>query len=624
MLRIAREKAVLFFGISTILLGSLILLSCAPDEADEGAQGRQSEAAGTEDGSDSATDGGEAGDEEGSSDAAQPAEGGRYAVTSQHELATEAGIEILEAGGTAADAAIAVAGALSVVDPYFSSVLGGGTWALYYDADTGEITSLDGVGPVGSDVDAEDYASKAGEGGMHQSIVPGAWDGWMLWLREYGNLELGEVLEPTLRYAEEGIEVTETMESRFSIRGDQIRDREDTGEVYLQDDGEIPEAGDTIYQRDMAETFRDLIGAYEDERDAGRDEAIQAVRDHFYRGRYAEEIVEFAQERGGYLTLPDFHDFEAEIVEPISIDYKGTQVYQNPPNSQGITQLLSLNILKDYDFSQYELDGADAVHLQVESFKLAFADRYHHIGDPDFVEIPIEELLSDEYADSQRQRIDMDSVLEWPLESGLAAERLSTIAQAHRGSGNTTTYHIVDADGNAAAVTTSLGYQLYVVGDTGIHINNRMRMFSVNEEEPNFMEPGKKVRHTSNPYMALRDGRPYILGGNTGNDMQPQGQVQQFIAVEEFGATAQEAVARARFESRGFPGGTPPYEANNDLRFEDDFDQDVIDELEARGHTIGEGVLAGGAAMLVLDPETDEIDAGADPRGDGTAIVRSR
>lgn len=548
---------------------------------------------------------------------------GPYAVVSAHRLATEAGMEILEAGGTAADAAIAVASALSVVEPWFSSVLGGGTWALYYDAESGEVTSLDGVGPYGSYVDAAEYADRGGEGGMHQAVVPGAWDGWMLWLREYGALELEEVLAPTLRYAEDGFTVTSGMAGHFGRSEDEIRSRSDTLAVYEQEDGSIPAEGDTIYQRDMARTFRNLIAAYDSQREDGRDAAIQAARDHFYRGPIADAIVDFSDEHGGYLAIDDFHDFEAQIVEPISIDYDGVQIFQNPPNSQGITQLLALNILKDYDFGAYRLDDADAVHLQVEALKLAFADRYHHIGDPDFVEIPIAELLSDDYATGQRDRIDMSSALQWPIESPLAAARLESLLASDPADGHTSTYHVVDAAGNAAAVTTSLGYQFYVIGDTGIHINNRMRMASVDPDEPNYAEPGKKVRHTSNPYMALSGGRPYILGGNTGVDMQPQGQVQQFVAAHELGASAEDAVARPRFETRAFPAGTYPYDVSNELRFEDGFDESVIEELETRGHNVEIGILAGNANMLIIDRETGAIDAGADPRGgDGSGIVR--
>ena len=549
------------------------------------------------------------GDEDGLT-AEVAARGGDSAVVSSHELATQAGADVLEAGGSAADAAVAVASALSIVEPWFSSVLGGGTWALYYDAESGEITSMDGVGPAGSKASASDFAERAGDSGMHQAVVPGAWDGWMLWLEEYGRLELEDILSPAIDLAEEGFPASPGLINWLGIDG--VNSDEDafaySAELYEGVEAE----GDTVYQRSQARTLRDILSAWDDARSNGRTEAIQAVRDYVYRGPVAEAIVDFSDEHGGYLTLDDFHSFEAQLVDPISIDYNGIEVLQNPPNSQGITQLMLLNILKDYDFNDMELDSADAVHLQVEATKLAFADRYYHVGDPDFVDVPVETLLSDEHAARRRESISMDSVLEWPIDDVLSEDA------GDRAAAHTTTFHVVDEDGNAASVTTSLGAQYLVAGETGIHMNNRMRMIAVDEGDPNRLEPGKKVRHTSNPYIAMADGKPYILGGNTGVDTQPQGQAQQFLAVVEFGADPQEAVSRKRFISRGFPATSYPYSVEGDVQFEGGFDESVKEALSERGHRVSEGGVVGSANMLVIDPETGEISAGADPR-DGVA-----
>jgi len=535
------------------------------------------------------------------------------AVVSDHHLATEAGVGALDEGGTAADAAVAVASVLSVVQPWFSSVLGGGTWALYYDAESDEVTSLDGVGPVGSGATPDDYEARARSSGMHQAIVPGAWDGWMLWLDRYGSLDLGEVLAPATEIARDGYSVTSEMDFWLRRLSRDIDDRPHASAIY-KPEGERLEEGDTVYQREMADTFDSLAEAYDERRDEGRREAIQAARDHYYRGPIAEEIVEFSDQNFGYLTLSDFRGFEAEIVDPISIEYgEGHRVYQNPPNSQGITMLLILNILDGYDISEMDPDGADAVHLQTEATKLAFADRYHHVGDPDRVEVPVEELLEKDYAASQRDRIDMDDTLTWPIESGLP-EYLSSDTDAD----HTTTFHIVDHDGNAAAVTTSLGAEFLVVGETGIHMNNRMRMISTEEGNPNRLSPGHKVRHTSNPYMSFRDGSVHILGGNTGVDTQPQGQSQQFLNVVEFGFGAQEAVARPRFVSTAFPSGTFPHRAKNTLQIESEFPDRVVTELDERGHYIelDEGIF-GSANMILLEEESEEeknIQVGAEPR----------
>ncbi len=606
---------------------------------------------------------------------------GQYAVSSAHERATEAGLAVLEAGGTAADAAVAVAGALTILEPWFSSVLGGGTWALYYDAQRDEVTSLDGVGPAPQAVTVESMAERgAGERGMHQANMPGAWDGWMLWLERYGRLELGEVLEPAIRAAEEGYAASPRLIQWLGINRASHFEQEAFahGEQMYAD---IEDEGDTVYQHEQADTFRRILSAYEAARDDGRSAAIQAARDFVYRGPIAESIVAYSEEHDGFLALEDFRDFEAQIVEPISVDYNGLTIYQNPPNSQGITQLILLKILEGFDFDQYEMDDADAVHLQVEATKLAFADRHHHVGDPDFVDVPVEALLSDEHIDARRAQISMDEVLEWPIEPLLetaagsrpAGDHTATASRGtapldrnadggtladsalggthaggapagatHAGgapadgtlaegapaadSHSTTTFHIIDPEGNAAAVTTSIGAQFLVIPDTGIHINSRMTMMHRDHDNPNVIEPGKKVRHTSNPYMVFAGEAPYILGGNTGGDTQPQAQAQQFIAFHEFGATPEEAVSRPRFLSRGFPGVSYPHSVGNDIRFEDGFDEQVIAELEERGHQIydgGTGGLEGSAYMLVVDPESGEIGYGADPRdGVGTGEVR--
>lgn len=559
-------------------------------------------------------------------DSEEHAESDAGTVVSQHHLATEAGLEVLEEGGTAADAAIAVACGLSVVEPWFSSALGGGTWALYYDADSEEVTSVDGVGPVGSDATVEDFEERAEEDGMHQAVVPGAWDGWMLWLEEYGALDLEEVLSPAITLAREGYPVSEEMAGWLEDESAQIEDRPDAAEIYMPD-GDLLEEDETVSQEAMAETFESLVDAYDDEREEGRPEAVQAARDYFYRGPIAEQIVEFSEEGDGYLTDEDFEAFEAELVDPISIEYdEEIDVYQNPPNSQGITQLLALAILREYDVSDLEPDDADAVHLQAEAIKLAFADRYYHVGDPERVDVPVEELLEEEYAAAQSDRIDIDEAMEWPIDSELEdSNSLSSTFASVGDADHTTTFHVVDEDGNAAAVTTSLGAQFLVVGETGIHINNRMRMLSLEDENPNRVTPGYKVRHTSNPYLALRDGDPYILGGNTGVDTQPQGQTQQFLNVVEFGLDAQDAVSHPRFVSTAFPATDVPYDAENTLEIESSYPSDVLDDLEDRGHDVVDAPSVGTATMLVLE-DGDAPQIGAEPRistADGDALSDS-
>lgn len=520
------------------------------------------------------------------------------AVVSAHELATRAGITTLERGGNAADAAVAVAATLSVVEPWFSSVLGGGTWALYYDASENMVTSLNGVGPTGSNASIENYGPRAGEGGIHQSNVPGAWDGWMLWLEAHGTLDLAEILEPAITVAREGYPVSAQMASWLERSA--ISARPDTASIYAPG-GVVLGEGETVYQLDLANTFEALANAYDGALPKGRSAAIQAARDYYYRGPLAEAIVEFSDANGGYLTIEDFNGFAAEIMDPISIDWdEEITVYQNPPNSQGITMLLALNILKGFDFGRFDgMHDPAALHLQVEALKLAFTDRHFYVGDPERIDIPVEWLLSEEHAAEQRARISDSSDLRWPIDAAEAPATFDTPLDEEIG--DTTTFHIVDRDGNAAAVTTSLGAQFLVVGDTGINMNNRMRFLSLEEGNANELTPGFTVRHTSNPYMVFRNGRLYILGGNTGADSQPQVQLQQFINIVEFGLGAQDAVSAPRFVDNSFPATTYPYDAPNILEMQSGFPGETVEALERLGHdvVVGSGTYGTGEILLI-------------------------
>ena len=527
------------------------------------------------------------------------------AVTTSHWMASEAALEMLAADGTAADAAIAIASVLSVVEPWFSSVLGGGTWGLYYEAATGEVTSLDGVGPVGSKATLDDYRARTDDGGMHQANVPGSWDAWMLWLDRYGLLDLGQVLDPAIRIAREGYPVSSEMAFWLERETEAILSHPDTARIYAPD-GEVPASGDTITQEDMASTFEALVQAFSAAAGGTRSERIQAARDYYYRGPLAEAIVQVSDRDSGYFTLEDFATFEAAIVDAISIDYGDSlTVFQNPPNSQGITMLLALNILKGMDHTGFEPHDPDVVHSQVEALKLAFGDRHYFVGDPAFVDIPVNELLSDAHAAEQRGLIDMARAMEWPQDAPL-----TQMEPAH-----TSTFQIVDRFGNGASVTTSLGAQFYVIGETGIHINERNRFLSIEEGNPNQFAPGHKVRHTSCPYMVLRNGRPYVLGGNTGVDTQPQAQLQQVMSAINFEMGAQGAINLPRFVSTAFPATSNPWEVGNTLQLEEGFPDETIAELEARGHQIvvGEGIF-GSAGMIIVEEDGTDAEFGAEPR----------
>lgn len=525
------------------------------------------------------------------------------AVTTTHHQATDAGLEILRAGGSAADAAVAVAVALSVVEPYFSHAFGGGLWALYHDAESGTVTSVDGVGPTGSKFTVEDYTTRVGQYGIHQAIVPGAWDGWMLWLREYGRLTLPEVLAPAIALAEEGIAVSAEMAAYMSRSYDGMAAHAPTAATYAPN-GLFPAAGEIIRYPDFAAT---LI-AIGEEYSAAADHAsgIQAARDYVYRGPIAEAIVAESDAGNGYLTLDDFAGFEAEIVESISIAYGSSmQIHQSPPNSQGITMLLALNTLTNFDHVGLSAFSPDAIHSQVEATKLAYGDRNAFIGDPDFLDIDVQQLLSDEHAAAQADRIDMSRAMMWPENAPLTQMEPQ----------NTTTFHVSDKWGNAAAVTTSLGLNYFVVGSTGIHMNNRMTYVSLDPTDPNYAEPGRKLRHTSCPYIVMRDGVPFIVGGNTGADSQPQVQLQQLMAAIDFGMTAQEAINNPRWIAKSWVPSTYPHQVANSIQLEASFPQSLITELGNRGHIVEIGSInLGNGGMIKFDEERQSATVGSEPR----------
>lgn len=557
-----------------------------------------------------------------------PSAPSEVAVVSAHAIATDAGLAMLRAGGTAADAAVAVAATLSVVEPWFSSALGGGSWALYYQASSGSVTSLDAVGPTGSLATPEDFATRAGRAGMHQANVPGAWDGWMLWLREYGSLSLPEVLAPAIRAAREGVLVSSSMASWLNRLAGFIALHPETAAVYMPH-GQLLQLGDTLYQHHLADTFEALIAAHDAALPAGRAAALQAARDHYYRGPIAEAIVAFSEQAAepGYLTLADFHGFEASIVDPIDIPFgDGYRVYQNPPNSQGIAMLQALRILDGMPLVAHPAGSAASVHYQAEALKLALADRNAFVGDPALVPVPVAALLSEERAALHRGRLENTQVLHWPFVvaplAGMVPAQPQTIpgVEPDPSITGTTTFQIVDGAGNAASVTTSLGAQFYVMGDTGIHINNRMRFVAIADGDPNQLAGGKKVRHTSNPYMVLREGQPYLLGGQTGADLQVQGQLQQVVNVLVYGMTPSEALAAPRFTTTGFPATTYPYAATNRLQLESGWSAQTLNGLVGYGHQLEQATSFGVGHLLRISE--DGLEVAREPRyGTSSGVV---
>ncbi|MFO7729455.1 MAG: gamma-glutamyltransferase [Spirochaetia bacterium] len=541
-----------------------------------------------------------------------PAEGGHMAVTARDPVAARVGFRVLQYGGNAADAAFATAAAISVREPWFSHILGGGTWSLYRNGRDGSITAVDGAGTIGSTADPEFFKDPENlrEHGMEWAIVPGSWDAWLIWLERYGTMELDILLAPAVDLAENGISAGPTMVGWITRQEESIATRPDTAEIFLPQ-GKIPAVGDTIYQHNLAKTLKMIVAAYKRARPEGRAAAIRAAGDIFYDGPIGEAIVEHAQSNRGSLTNKDFREYKAEFREPLKTSFQEWQLYNPPPNSQGIVMPLALNIIETFNLRDKRWNEAGTVHIVAEAMKLAHIDKHHYVGDPKHVDIPIDTLLSKEYAQKQAQRIDPDKALEWPQAGGLEASEAFT-----------TTFSVLDAEGNGAAITTSIGAQFVVAGQTGILINQRLQNVFYEEDNPNYLVPGRRVRHTINPYIAELPGKQLILGGTTGYDTQPQGQIQQFLHLALFGANAQEAVSRPRYIVHSFPDITYPHEVRNELGLEWGFSSELMELLEERGHQVSRSAIFGNANVIIADLEAGRIQAGADFRGENLAIVR--
>ena len=532
------------------------------------------------------------------------------AVITVDPAATEAAMDVLADGGTAADAAVTAAAVLSVVEPHYSNVIGAETSALWFDADDGEVRSLDAVGTVGSQYDRAEYVTRgAASAGLYQSLVPGAWAGHILLLEEEGVLGLDRLLQPAIDLATDGFEASADLAAQAARYAGGASLNAPAAAVYAPG-GRPVRAGETVTQPDFAATLTDVVAAYEQAGD--RDAGLQAARDLVYEGALADELVAAIQADGGYVTGEDMAGFEAELVEPISIEYDDLTVHQTPPNTQGLTMLTALNTLRTADLSGGRADP-DTWQLVIEALKLALADREAFVGDPAVNDVPVDELLDPAYGESQLGRIDLGSSMQWPISDGL---------------NNTTTFQVVDAEGNAVAVTTSTGFQLTAAADTGVMIGSRMRYMEANDaDSPNFIRPGVKVRYTGNPWMATDADGLRLLGGNIGGDTQAQVQTQHFLNIVEFGMTPAEAVAAPRFVSQAQPNSVAPHRVPNTVRIEDGTPGAVISGLRSRGQNLeqlsGRGPFGTGS-VIGIAPDGRSVELGTDPRAGGTSTGDSR
>ncbi len=516
-------------------------------------------------------------------------------VAASQPLASQVGLQVLRDGGNAVDAAVATAATLALVAPMMTGP-GGDMFALAYISATEELVGLNGSGfsPEAANVDFfESRGLKAIPANSPFSVtVPGAVDGWARLLEKYGTMTLAQVLQPAVEYAEQGFPVSEIFASNWAQYGAAFEDDPEFVRGYYTD-GRAPKHGDVFMNRPLAWTYRQIASG---------------GRDAFYKGEIAERIVDRLNGLGWPVTMEDLAFQHSTWVEPISTDYKGHRIYELPPNGQGMAALEMLNLLEGYDLKASGHNSARYVHLFVEAKKLAFADLAAWLADPARSALPVPTIVSKEYARQRRKRIDANKA------AGEVETGISGPVQWIEGSGDTVYFAVVDKDRNAVSFINSIFHGFgsgIVVPGTGIILQNRGALFSLDRDHPNRIEGRKRPYHTIIPAMAFRHGKPWLTFGVMGGDLQPQGHVQVLLNMIEFGMNVQEAGEAPR-ASHSTGGG---------VGLEDGMDPEVGPALRRMGHEVRKSGPMGGYQAIEIDWERGILLGGTDPRKDGTVAA---
>jgi len=517
-------------------------------------------------------------------------------VATSQPLAVAAGIEILRKGGNAIDAAIAASAVIGLCEPQ-SCGIGGDLFVLYWDNATGKLYGLNASGrsPYQLSIEkvrARGYEMSPGKDPLSWS-VPGCVDGWDMLRKRFGTMSFKELLAPAIEYAEKG----------FPVSGWPIPDSLDTRHpefraTYMPEGKPLVD-GDVFTNPNLARTYR-LIA--------------EKGRDAFYRGEIAEKIVAYSKRVGGFFSMRDFEDHKGEWVEPVSTNYRGYDVWELPPNGQGIAVLEMLNILEGYDIASMGHNSAQYLHLLIEAKKLAFADRARYYADPDFYKTPVEWLISKEYAAQRRALINPKRASKTDPPGKLPPH------------GETIYLTVADKDRNMVSFIQSIYWHFgsgYVPDDLGFILQNRGALFALDPEHPNRLEPHKRPFHTIIPGFVTKDGRPWLSFGVMGGPMQPQGQVQVLCNIIDFGMNIQEAgdAPRIRHLGSSQPTGTRMVEGGT-VSLEFGIDPAVQHELYLMGHRLHPAfeTYYGGYQAIMLDPETNMLHGASDPRKPGCAF----
>ncbi len=521
-------------------------------------------------------------------------------IATSQPLASAAGLRVLQQGGNAFDAAVTAAAVLAVVEPTMNGA-GGDLFALVYDAKAKQVRALNASGRAPARATPDEFHRRGLDAipyrGELSVSVPGVVDGWAELLARYGTIPLSRALEPAIGYARDGYAVSEIIANQWKD-AEPLLARDSAAAATFLPGGHSPAAGEVFRNPDLAATLEQIA---------------RGGRDAFYKGPIAKAIADDMRQRHGLLTEADFAANHPDWVEPISTTYRGYDVLELPPNTQGVVALEMLNILEGFDLRAMGQNSAAYLHLLVEAKRMAFADRDAWLADAGSVPAAaLTRMLSKEYAAERRKQFDADHAaadyqpLTLPGSSQIPEEH----PQAH---GDTIYMTVADRDGNVVSLIQSI-FEAFgsgiVAGRTGIVLHNRGALFTLQPGHPNIIAPGKRPFHTLVPAMVLKDRRPWLSFGVMGGDMQPQGHVQVLLNLIDFGMNIQEAGEAPRF--RHSAAG---------LALESAISPEARFGLSRRGHSIVTQIgMFGGFQGILFDQRSGVMMGGSDPRKDGLAI----
>ena len=517
------------------------------------------------------------------------------AVATSNPLAANAGLDMLKKGGNAVDAAVCAVSVLNVVEP-MSTGVGGDVFALVYDSKTKKIEALNGSGKSSMRTDIDDLRNMGMDSipleGPYSGLavsVPGCVDAWDQLLKKFGVFSLDTVLVPAIDYSQNGFGVSEITANNWKLAEKKLSINERC--EFLPND-RAPDFGEKVVLPDLNRTLKGIS---------------ENGRSYIYEGVIPEKISEYVQKFNGWLCEEDFSLHSSSWVKPISSNYRGYDVWECPPNGQGIAALIALNIVENIDLVNSEIEPVLQLHYKIEAMKIAFQDALWYVADPEKVDIPIQELLSKSYAKKRFNEIKEDS----------------TCREYKRGNfnqhGDTVYVSVIDGNGNACSLINSL-YQGFgtglVVPETGIALQNRGALFSTNRDHPNFLEPNKRPYNTIIPCMITKNSNLVSSLGVMGGFQQPQGHLQVISNMIDFGMNPQEALDSERFS----------VSIENDTLFvENSFNPDVVAALKLKGHSVSinsgfDRGLFGGGQIIVRDNDEGVLFGGSDPRKDGLSV----